>query len=244
MRRPAFASGWQTPHRYPQWCWHDLSAKGRSRHPQVCEYRRRIRRRWFDEYGKARGLRDELMQELELLGSKLRVHCGQTGNVAAWPVEARDKTGLDRVHTGRKDDRDGRGRSADRAGSPQAIGRNDDGHTTANQIGSQFRQPTAFIVRPADAVERAADALHCRWVDAEPLGNDPYARPPRSCQSLTDSFLQRRGYVSSLLLGGATMSQRSSLTQSAHFVRQALTAYSGDVGRGGTSQSAAKKIEL
>jgi hypothetical protein len=32
--------------------------------------------------------------------------------------------------------------------------------------------------------------------------------------------------VSSLLLGGATMSQRSSLTQSAHFVRQALTAYS------------------
>ncbi len=31
--------------------------------------------------------------------------------------------------------------------------------------------------------------------------------------------------VSSLLLAGATMSQRSSLTQSAHFVRQALTAY-------------------
>ena len=33
-----------------------------------------------------------------------------------------------------------------------------------------------------------------RWIDAEPLGNDPYARPPRSRQSLTDSFLQRRGY--------------------------------------------------
>ena len=30
--------------------------------------------------------------------------------------------------------------------------------------------------------------------DAEPLGNDPYARPPRSRQRLTDSFLQRRGY--------------------------------------------------
>src|SRR5262249_28895288 len=30
--------------------------------------------------------------------------------------------------------------------------------------------------------------------DAEPLGNDPYARPPRSRQSLTDSFLQPRGY--------------------------------------------------
>jgi hypothetical protein len=46
----------------------------------------------------------------------------------------------------------------------------------------------------ACAGERAADALHCRWIDAEPLGNDPYARPPRSRQSLTDSFLQRRGY--------------------------------------------------
>jgi hypothetical protein len=46
----------------------------------------------------------------------------------------------------------------------------------------------------ACAVERAADALHCRWIDAEPLGNDPYARPPRSRQSLTDSFLPRRGY--------------------------------------------------
>ena len=46
----------------------------------------------------------------------------------------------------------------------------------------------------ACAVERAADALHCRWIDAEPLGNDPYARPPRSRQSLTDSFLQRSGY--------------------------------------------------
>src|SRR5262249_31895792 len=35
--------------------------------------------------------------------------------------------------------------------------------------------------------------------------------------------------VSSLLLSGATMSQQSSLTQSAHSVRQVLTAYSGDL---------------
>src|SRR4029453_5303745 len=34
--------------------------------------------------------------------------------------------------------------------------------------------------------------------------------------------------VSSLLLSGATMSQQSSLTQSAHSVRQVLTAYSQD----------------
>ncbi len=35
----------------------------------------------------------------------------------------------------------------------------------------------------ACAGERAADALHCRWIDAEPVGNDPYARPPTSRQS-------------------------------------------------------------
>ena len=35
--------------------------------------------------------------------------------------------------------------------------------------------------------------------------------------------------VSSLLLNGATMSQESSLTQSAHSVRQVLTAYTGQI---------------
>src|SRR4051794_3599105 len=93
----------------------DLSAKGRSRRPQLCENGRRICRWWFDEHGKACGSPDELMQEFELLGSKLRVHCGETGNVATWPVEARDKTSLDWVHAGRKDDRDGCGRGIDRA---------------------------------------------------------------------------------------------------------------------------------
>ena len=58
--------------------------------------------------------------------------------------------------------------------------------------------PAAFIASSPSAgracLERAADALHCRWIDAEPLGNDPYARPPRSRESLTNSFFQRRGY--------------------------------------------------
>jgi hypothetical protein len=30
----------------------------------------------------------------------------------------------------------------------------------------------------ACAVERAADALHCRWIDAEPLGNEQGAGEP------------------------------------------------------------------
>jgi hypothetical protein len=42
----------------------------------------------------------------------------------------------------------------------------------------------------ACAGERAADALHCRWIDAEPVGNDPYARPPTSRQSLIGGHLE------------------------------------------------------
>jgi hypothetical protein len=53
---------------------------------------------------------------------------------------------------------------------------------------------TASLGDGRACLERAADALHCRWIDAEPFGNDPYAGPPRSRQSLADSFFQRRGY--------------------------------------------------
>jgi hypothetical protein len=42
----------------------------------------------------------------------------------------------------------------------------------------------------ADAVERAADPLHCPGIDSKPFGDDPYTRPSRSRQGLTDSFFE------------------------------------------------------
>src|SRR5439155_27299760 len=53
---------------------------------------------------------------------------------------------------------------------------------------------TASLLTDDDGLERAADPLHRRDVDAKLLGKNPHARAPRSRQSLTDSFLQRRGY--------------------------------------------------
>src|SRR5262249_57010473 len=41
--------------------------------------------------------------------------------------------------------------------------------------------------------ERAADPLHCPWIDSEPFGNDAHTGPPRSRQSLTDSLFKRGG---------------------------------------------------
>src|SRR5215831_13707064 len=65
----------------------------------------------------------------------------------------------------------------------------------ARRLEASFhRALTAMRRRRLRRRKGAADALHCRWIDAEPVGNDPYARPPRRRQSLTDSFLQRRGY--------------------------------------------------
>src|SRR5262245_7975337 len=66
--------------------------------------------------------------------------------------------------------------------------------------GGMVRSAIPTISRDAslgdrDALERArADPLNRARIYAEPLGNEPYARSPRSRQSLTDSFFQRRGY--------------------------------------------------
>jgi hypothetical protein len=45
----------------------------------------------------------------------------------------------------------------------------------------------------ADALERAADPLHCPGIDSKPFGNDPYTRPSRSRQGRTDSFFECGG---------------------------------------------------
>src|SRR5215831_19402752 len=45
----------------------------------------------------------------------------------------------------------------------------------------------------AYAVERAADALHCPGIDSKLFGNDAHTGPPRSRQSLTDSFFECGG---------------------------------------------------
>src|SRR5262245_18482271 len=42
--------------------------------------------------------------------------------------------------------------------------------------------------------ERAADPLHCPWIDSEPFGNDAHTGPSKSRQGLTDSLFQGGGY--------------------------------------------------
>ena len=66
------------------------------------------------------------------------------------------------------------------------------------------RKKSLSALRRAEAcravAERAADALHRPRIDAELLGNNAYAGPPRSRQSLTDSPLELRYGCRALLL--------------------------------------------
>jgi len=49
------------------------------------------------------------------------------------------------------------------------------------------------IRRRLSGGERAADPLHCPWINPEPFGNDAHTGPPRGYQGLADSFFECRG---------------------------------------------------
>ena len=51
------------------------------------------------------------------------------------------------------------------------------------------------LLKDADraVLERAADSLHCAGVNSKPFGNDAHTGPPRSRQSLADSFFKCGG---------------------------------------------------
>jgi hypothetical protein len=80
------------------------------------------------------------MQEPKPLSPKVLAYLVDAGDVAARSVEARNETVLNRVIAGPEDDRNGRGRGL--GGESRRAPRCDnDGHSTADQIGRQFLQP-------------------------------------------------------------------------------------------------------
>jgi hypothetical protein len=101
----------------------DLPAKGRNRRLCVCYHRSNstliVR---IDEYGKALGCRQELVQKSDPLRGKLGVDERDPGNVASWPIEAGNETGLNWVIADEEDDWNRRGRgfgSRHRDGPPR-----------------------------------------------------------------------------------------------------------------------------
>ena len=58
----------------------------------------------IEENCKTPGSRQQLVQKPEPLAPKLEIHGADTGNVAAWPVEALDKAELHRIGAEHEDD--------------------------------------------------------------------------------------------------------------------------------------------
>src|SRR4029077_4887669 len=98
------------------------------------------------------------MQKPKPLGPKLRVQGAETRDIAAWTVEAGDKTNFDRIRPDAEDDRNGRGRGFGRKCRRRAARCGDYGHSAVYQIGGQFRQASVVIV-PKAKFDRHVAAL-------------------------------------------------------------------------------------
>src|SRR5262245_30114681 len=88
------------------------------------------------------------MQQPKLLCPKLRRNEGDTGDVAARPVETGDEAELNRVAAGYEDDRDRRSRRLGYNCRGDVM-RSDHRHLTAYQIGCEVGQSVVLVLRPA-----------------------------------------------------------------------------------------------
>src|SRR5215475_11258046 len=88
------------------------------------------------------------MQQPKLLCPKLRRDEGDTGDVAARPVETGDEAELNRVAAGYEDDRDRRSRRLGYNCRGDVM-RSDHRHLTAYQIGCEVGQSLDLVLRPA-----------------------------------------------------------------------------------------------
>ena len=89
------------------------------------------------------------MQEPKPLCRKLHPNVTDPSGVAAWPIEAGNKTDFHGIGTNDEDNRDRGGRRLGRERGCSANRCNDDIHAPANQFGRQRRQALVVTVGPA-----------------------------------------------------------------------------------------------
>ena len=101
------------------------------------------------QHGDDRGVGNELVQQLQSLRREQIGEESDARDIAARPVEARDKSVLDRVAAETEDDRDRCGRRLGRERRDRSDC-GDHGHLTADQIGRQRRQPIILPIGRAE----------------------------------------------------------------------------------------------
>src|SRR5262245_42144094 len=101
-----------------------------------------------DEQSNDRRPGEQLTREFEPLRPDFEVKLGRASHVAAWSVQAGDKTQLDWVAPGREYDRNGRRRRFGRQ-RRRCAGRGDDRDLALDQVGRQRWQSVIVTFRPA-----------------------------------------------------------------------------------------------
>src|SRR5215472_1058571 len=128
---------------------HLLAERGSSR-SGVIDDAFEIDNRPGHQKAEAHGCRKQLVQEAKLLRLKLLSRAGETGNVLGWPIEACDKSDLDRVQGGAEDDWDARGQRLGGKRPERVSGCGNHVHLAMNESGCQFRHATAIVLAPAE----------------------------------------------------------------------------------------------
>src|SRR5262249_58109250 len=87
-------------------------------------------------------------QQLEALWSYLSVQIGHTGEIAAGPIEAIDKSDLDGIDRHPENDRNGCCRRLCRQGGRRAASCDDHTHMTVGELRRKCRQSIVLALRP------------------------------------------------------------------------------------------------
>src|SRR5215472_3453601 len=128
---------------------HLLAERGSSR-SGVIDDAFEIDNRPGHQKAEAHGCRNQFVHEAKLLRLKFLSHAGETGHVLGWPIEACDKSDLDRVEGGAEDDRDARSQRLGGKRAERVSGCGNHVHLAMNEIGRQFGHATAIVLAPAE----------------------------------------------------------------------------------------------
>jgi hypothetical protein len=81
----------------------------------------------------------QLTQQLQSFRCHLEIQAGHAGDIAAGPIEARDKSKLDRIDPYPEDDRNLAGCRFGRQRRSSTPGTHEDGHSITNQLSRKLR---------------------------------------------------------------------------------------------------------
>src|SRR6516164_1435395 len=136
----------------------DLLPDGAGRDLKILHLRGRKGAIWIEENGDSPGITAQLSQQPQPLRLGFGEERTYSGDVAAWPMQARDQSAPDRVGAADENNRHGRGRRFRRQRRCFAADRDDDRHLPTHEIAREHREPVVVTLSGA-VLDRDVAAL-------------------------------------------------------------------------------------